>query len=69
METKTVKVPNVGCAGCVSTIKNEVCTLEGVKAVEGDFQTKLITVEWDNPATWETISAKLAEIDYAPAEA
>ena len=35
METKTFKVPNIGCDGCVSTIKNEIGHLaNGVKESE-----------------------------------
>ena len=30
METKTVNVPNIGCDGCVNTIKNEVSVIPGV---------------------------------------
>lgn len=66
METKTVKVPNIGCGGCVNAIKGEVSDIEGVKSVEGDVASKTVTVEWDNPASWEQISAAMAEIDYAP---
>lgn len=69
MEKKTVKVPNVGCDGCVSTIKSEVSALPGVVSVEGNPDTKLITVQWDDPATWSAITTKMQEIDYAPAEA
>lgn len=69
METKTVMVPNVGCDGCVKTIKNEVCDVNGVQSVDGNPETKLITVSWDAPATWEAIASKMSEIDYAPAEA
>ena len=69
MEAKTVKVPNIGCDGCVRTIKNEVGALPGVVSVEGSPDTKLITVQWHDPATWSAISGKLQEIDYAPADA
>ena len=69
MATKTVKVPNVGCNGCVNTIKSEVGELAGVQKVEGNPDTKMITVEWDAPADWNNIQRKLAEIDYAPVEA
>ena len=69
METKTVKVPNVGCNGCVNTIKSEVGELAGVVKVEGDVDTKVVTIEWDSPADWAVIRSKLEEIDYAPEEA
>jgi copper chaperone CopZ len=69
METKTVKVPNVGCNGCVTTIQNEVGELTGVCSVTGDPSTKLITIEWNAPADWATIQNKMTELDYAPEEA
>jgi copper chaperone CopZ len=69
MEQKTFVVPNIGCDGCIRTIKNEVGQLSGVKRVEGDVATKVVTVEWDSPATWPQIVSTLTEIEYAPAEA
>ena len=66
METKTVKVPNVGCDGCINTIKSEVGELAGIVKVDGNPNTKLVTVQWDSPADWEAIRNKMAEIDYAP---
>lgn len=69
METKTFMVPNIGCGGCVNTIKSEVSEIPGVQAVEGVVDTKMVTVQYESPATWETIVNKLVEIEYAPAEA
>jgi len=69
MEEKTVKVPNVGCNGCVNTIKAEVGELDGVVAVDGDADSKMVTVQWQNPADWNAIASKMAEIDYAPENA
>lgn len=69
MEAKTVRVPNVGCNGCVNTIKSEVGKLTGVVKVEGDPDTQMITIQWDNPADWAIIRGKMTEIDYAPEEA
>ena len=68
MTTKTVIVPNIGCEGCTRTIKNEVGELAGVKHVTADVTTKVVTVDFEAPATWGEISAKLAEIDYAAEE-
>jgi len=66
VETKTFKVPSIGCNGCVSTIVAELKTLNGVKQVEGRVDTKQVTVTWDSPATWEQIVNALTEIEYAP---
>ncbi|NWG18374.1 MAG: heavy-metal-associated domain-containing protein [Chloroflexi bacterium] len=69
MDRKTFEVPNIGCDNCVRTIKNELGSIAGVKQVEGVTATRMITVEWDDPANWQQIVAALKEIDYAPAEA
>jgi copper chaperone len=65
-ETKTFTVPNISCDGCVRTITNEVREIAGVTAVQGDVETKIVTVQWDDPATWDAIREKLTEIEYAP---
>lgn len=69
MESKTVKVPSVGCDGCVNTIKSEVGEVPGVVSVEGSPDTQMITVQWDSPADWAAIKSKMVEIEYAPEEA
>lgn len=69
MSNKTFTVPNIGCDGCVRTIKNELSQLAGVQKVDGVVATKTITIEWADPADWQQIVSTLKEIDYAPAEA
>jgi copper chaperone CopZ len=67
MSSKTVKVPNISCGHCVHTIENEVSELEGITSVVADEQSKMVTVVWDEPQSWDKIAALLAEINY-PAE-
>ena len=64
MEKQTFSVPNISCGHCVMSIKNELTELKGVKTVEGNPESKNITVEWEDPATVEMIKDKLAEINY-----
>ncbi len=66
MESKTFKVPNIGCGGCVSAIQGELGELEGVKSVSASADTKMVTVEWDDPVNWDVIVNTLAEIEYPP---
>jgi copper chaperone len=66
MQSKTFQIPNISCGHCVMTIKNEVSELTGVKKVDADKATRMVTVEWDDPATWEQIQKLLVEINYAP---
>jgi len=68
MEKKTFVVPGIGCDGCVRTVENEVAEVEGVSVVTAELDSKQVTVEWDAPANWEGIKAKLVEIEYPPAE-
>ena len=68
METKTISIPNISCGHCVMTIKNELSELKGVSKVEGDPNSKEITVDWDTPATLEKIKMHLKEINYPAAE-
>lgn len=68
MQTKTFKVPNISCGHCVHTIQNEVSELEGVKNVVAVEDSKMVTVEWDEPPqSWDGIKALLEEINYPPA--
>ncbi|MBN2472217.1 MAG: heavy-metal-associated domain-containing protein [Anaerolineae bacterium] len=67
MQSKTFEVPNISCGHCVMTIQNEVSELAGVSKVQADQATRQVTVEWDAPATWDSIQALLEEINYPPA--
>jgi copper chaperone CopZ len=64
MQTVTYSVPNISCNHCTHTIQMEVSELEGVKSVQADVNSKMVTVSFEPPATDEAIQALLAEIDY-----
>jgi copper chaperone len=68
MTEKTVTIPNISCGHCVATIKRELGELPGVESVDGDQQTRKVTIRWQEPATWETIVETLKEIEYPPEE-
>jgi len=67
MEKQTFIIPNISCGHCVMSIKGELNELDGVKSVEGDPDTKSITVEWESTTSANVIKEKLEEINY-PAE-
>jgi copper chaperone CopZ len=69
METKTFKVPNMTCNGCVSTVRGEIEQITGVVHVDVNKPAQLVTVEWETPASWPLIEQKLVEIEYPPVEA
>ena len=64
MEKKGFIIPAISCGHCVMSIKNELSELAGVKKVEGDSQSKTITVEWELPATIDKILNTLKQINY-----
>jgi copper chaperone CopZ len=67
--TRLFRVPNISCGHCVATIEREISGLEGVKAVGGDAEKKLVRVEYDDERTqWDAISAALQGINYPPDE-
>lgn len=66
METKTFKVPNMTCNGCVSTVRSEIEQLDGIINVDINKPAQLVTVEWNSPASWDVIEKALIEIEYAP---
>jgi len=67
MDKQTLTIPNISCGHCVMSIKNELSEIQGVKKVEGNPEKKQITVEFDPPATLNSIRNTLKEINY-PAE-
>jgi copper ion binding protein len=67
MEKKTFSIPNISCGHCVNAIKTELTELDGVSAVEGNIEGKSVDVEWDAPATEDSIKNKLSAINYPAA--
>lgn len=66
MKTVTYTIPNISCGHCVHTIKSEVGELPGVKSVEADASSKIVTIEYEEPASEEMIISLLKEINYSP---
>lgn len=68
MKTVTYTVPNISCNHCTHTITMELSEIEGVSKVEADVQTRMVTIEFDAPATEEILKQTLADINYPIAE-
>jgi len=64
MDKQTFKIPKISCGHCTRTIENELKELEGVNTVQSSIDEKTVTVEYQPPATKETILATLKEINY-----
>jgi copper ion binding protein len=68
MPTKTFSVPNINCGHCSRTIERELGELKGVNYVKADVDSKKVTVEWEDPLTWNDIQELLEDIDYPAVE-
>ncbi len=47
MVTMYLKVPDISCEHCVATVKRTAGQFAGVKAVEADVNTQMITLTYD----------------------
>ncbi len=68
MTSQTFYVPNISCGHCIMTIEREVSEMAGISKVSADVGTKTVTVEWEAPATVDSIKSLLAEINYPAVE-
>lgn len=60
-----VKVDSISCEGCCGTIKEELAALPGVKHVEADPETKLVSVQVaDANFDSKILTDRLKEIKY-----
>ena len=68
MKSVTFTVPNISCKHCTHTITMELSEIEGVSKVDADVQTRLVKVDFEEPATEQAIKQTLTEINYPAAE-
>lgn len=66
MAQQEVKVPDMACGRCLNTIKQAVAEVPGVSQVEGNVESKTITVTWDAPTTWEQIDKAIRDVGFSP---
>ncbi len=63
-KTITVKTPDITCGGCAGSIKNALGKMEGIKNVEVDVDTKMVSIEHGTQISREQIEAKLDDIGF-----
>ncbi len=52
------------CDNCVHTIQRALSELDGVRKAVATLETKTVTIDYEPPATLESIKDLLASIDY-----
>lgn len=60
----TIKVPDITCGGCANSIKNALRTVDGVRHVEVDVDSKVVSVEHGEAVSREQIARKLDDIGF-----
>ncbi len=66
MKTEEIKIANLKCGGCATTIKKELLELKGVSKVSVDNDNDSVTVTYKE-AIRETIIQKLHNLGYPEA--
>jgi copper chaperone CopZ len=66
MKTAEIKIANLKCGGCASTIKKELLQLEGVNEVNVNNDTDSVRVAY-NEEVRESIVNRLHELGYPEA--
>lgn len=67
MDQRILNIPNISCGHCVATIEKELKALSGVLKVSGNPDTKQVDIQWDAPATLDSIKRVLEDINYPAA--
>jgi len=68
MEKVIFRIPSLHCNHCAHTINMELEDLDGVISTAVDINTKDVVVEFQPPASRESIIETLKEINYPPEE-
>ena len=66
MPEKTIRIPNISCEHCVSTIKSELTDLDIVQKVEISLDNKQAKIFYSSEDKWNQIVTLLQEINYPP---
>ncbi len=62
--TTTHTVVGMTCDHCVSAVRSEVRSIDGVRSVDVDLASGLVTVESDGPLATEAFLAAIDEAGY-----
>lgn len=67
MNSISYLIPNISCGHCTHKIIARLSQISGVEEVQASVDTKIVEVDFTDPATPDQILAALMEINYPPA--
>jgi len=65
-DQQVLRIPAIGCEGCIRAIRGELGQLPGVVVVSASVADKTVTVQTNGQTDWAEIRQALAAIGYAP---
>ncbi|MCP4744987.1 MAG: heavy-metal-associated domain-containing protein [Desulfobacteraceae bacterium] len=68
MKQTIFQIPKISCGHCTKTIETALRQVEGVRSVTGNITEKTVLVQWEPPATLDTIFEILKQINYPALE-
>jgi hypothetical protein len=66
MQSATFQLPNVADLQDWEIVENALRQLSGMRRVEVHRPTRLVTVQYSDPTTWDDISRTLGSLGYIP---
>ena len=65
MTSRTLRVPEISCGHCKSSIEAAVATLDGVDRVEVQIDTRTVELDYDGTeTTFTTIVTAIEDVGY-----
>lgn len=61
---KTIKILGMSCQHCVATVTKVLCKLGGIKDVDVDLATGIVTFEEVSPVDMELLRTRISEAGY-----
>lgn len=65
MPVATYRVPDISCEGCANAIKRALSTMDGIRSIDVNVDTKIVRVEYDSDmGAPDTIQECIGEAGY-----
>lgn len=61
---RTIKIIGMTCQHCVATVSKVICKLGGIKNIDIDLETGIVTFEEFNPVDMDLLRTRIREAGY-----
>ncbi len=67
MQSKTILVENIKCAGCAKTVQNALLKIKGIQDVKVDIEEGKVTISGEGKLLRADVVEKLSQLGYPEA--